>query len=209
MDHYTQADVAVTLKPLDVFGSAPLPGGTREHGEVMVASLATIYKKLKFITNENLGWGRIHLPEIELQTTAAWLTLDPAFVATGPGGSWRRDELDVALVGAGRALQAVASFLLMVDPADLGLVCQVRSPHHEAPTIYLYETVPGGVGLAERLFGRTDELIGGAAELIAGCACDGGCPSCTGPRLEPGIDARALALRLLATLGASIPAPVA
>ena len=78
--------------------------------------------RLKFITNENLGWGRIHLPEIELQTTAAWLTLDPAQVTTGPGGTWRRNELDIGLVGAGRALQAVAIFLLMVDPRDLGLV---------------------------------------------------------------------------------------
>jgi DEAD/DEAH box helicase domain-containing protein len=209
VDHYTQADTAVTLKPLDVFASAGLPGGRREHGEVMVASLATIYKKLKFITNENLGWGRIHLPEIELQTTAAWLTLDPAQVATGPGGTWRRNELDIGLVGAGRALQAVASFLLMVDPRDLGLVSQVRSPHHEAPTIYLYETVPGGVGLAERLFERTDELVAGAADLIAGCDCEAGCPSCTGPRLEPGIDARALALRLLRTLAAATPVAAA
>jgi len=205
VDHYTQADRAVTLKPIDVFDSAALAGGRRQHGEVMVASLATIYKKLKFVTNENLGWGRIHLPEIELQTTAAWLTVDPAIVAGGAPGGWRRDELDVGLLGAGRALQGVASFLLMVDPHDLGLVSQVRSPHHEAPTIYLYETVPGGVGLAERLFGRTDELIAGAIDLITGCGCDGGCPACTGPRLEPGIDARALALRLLRTLGAGQP----
>ena len=70
VDHYTQADRAVTLKPLDVFAEAPMTGGRRAHGEVMVASLATIYKKLKFVTNENIGWGRIHLPEIELQTTA-------------------------------------------------------------------------------------------------------------------------------------------
>ncbi len=205
VDHYTQADRAVTLKPIDVFDSAALAGGSRQHGEVMVASLATIYKKLKFVTNENLGWGRIHLPEIELQTTAAWLTVDPAIVAGGAPGGWRRDELDVGLLGAGRALQAVASFLLMVDPHDLGLVSQVRSPHHEAPTVYLYETVPGGVGLAERLFGRTEELIAGAIDLITGCGCDGGCPACTGPRLEPGIDARALALRLLRTLGAGQP----
>src|SRR4029077_6876469 len=65
VDHYTQADRAVTLKPLDVFADAPMTGGRRAHGEVMVASLATIYKKLKFVTNENIGWGRIHLPEIE------------------------------------------------------------------------------------------------------------------------------------------------
>ncbi len=205
VDHYTQADRAVTLKPLDVFAEAPITGGRRIHGEVMVASLATIYKKLKFVTNENIGWGRIHLPEIELQTTAAWIVIGPDAADVGPGGGWRRDELDVALVGAGRAIQTVASVLLMVDPRDLGLVTQVRSPHQEAPTIYLYEAVPGGVGLAERLFGRTDELIEGAAELIAGCGCHGGCPTCTGPRLEPDVDAKALALRLLQALGADLP----
>ena len=140
-DHYTYANRAVTLKPLDVFATAPAPGGGRHHGEVMVASLVTFYKKLKFVTDENVGWGPIELPEIELQTTAYWLTAERL------ASRWRRDELDVALLGAGRAIQTVASVLLMVDPRDLGLVTQVRSPHHEAPTIYLYELIPGGVGL--------------------------------------------------------------
>ena len=196
VDHYTQADAAITLKPLDVFGTAAAPGGSRVHGEVMVSSLATIYKKLKFVTNENIGWGRIHLPEIELQTTAYWLT------AGLLAGGWTRRELDIALLGAGRAIQTVASVLLMVDPRDLGLVAQVRSPHHEAPTIYLYEAVPGGVGLSERLFDRHAELVSGAATLIGACGCDAGCPACTGPRLEPDVDAKALALRLLGELGA-------
>ena len=64
----------------------------------------------------------------------------------------------------------------MVDPRDLGLVTQVRSPHAEQPTIYLYEAVPGGIGLSERLWDRHDELLAAAAELIASCGCDGGCP---------------------------------
>jgi DEAD/DEAH box helicase domain-containing protein len=196
-DHYTYANRAVTLKPLDVFASAPSTGGTRVHGEVMVASLVTLYKKLKFVTDENVGWGPIDLPELELQTTAYWLT------AEGAAGGWRRDDLDVALLGAGRAIQAVAAVLLMVDPRDLGLVGQVRSPHHDAPTIYLYESVPGGVGLSERLFQRHAELIAGAADLIRSCPCDAGCPACTGPRLEPAVDGKALALRLLAGLGSA------
>jgi DEAD/DEAH box helicase domain-containing protein len=194
VDHYTYADRAVTLKPLDTFATAPATGGDRAHGEVMVSSLVTMFKKLKFGTDENLGWGPVHLPELELQTTAYWLMLRSA--AKG----WRRAELDVALMGVGRAIQAVAAVLLMVDPRDLGLVSQVRSPHNQSPTVYLYEAVPGGVGLSERLFDRHDELIAGAADLLAGCGCASGCPSCTGPRLEPDVDAKALALRLLRTL---------
>ena len=162
VDHYTQAELAVTLKPLEIFAEAPLAaGGARAHGEVMVSTLATIYKKLKLDTHENLGWGRIHLPETELHTTAWWLAVDPAAV-----GGWRRDDLDVALVGAGRALQTVASVLLMSDPRDLGLVAQVRSPHAERPVIYLYEAVPGGVGLSPRLFERAAACRGAGPDRV-------------------------------------------
>jgi len=194
VDYYTYANRAVTLKPLDIFASAPSTGGRRVHGEVMVASLVTLFKKLKFGTDENVGWGPIDLPELELQTTAYWLTAEDA--ATG----WRRDDLDIALMGAGRALQAVAAVLLMVDPRDLGLVTQVRSPHQESPTIYLYESVPGGIGLSERLFERHEELVRGALDLIEACGCESGCPACTGPRLDPNVDAKDLAVRLLRVL---------
>jgi DEAD/DEAH box helicase domain-containing protein len=203
VDHYTYANRAVTLKPLEVFAEQPAPGGSRKHGEVMVASLVTLFKKLKFVTDENVGWGPIDLPELELQTTAYWLTADQA------RERWRRDDLDIALLGAGRAIQTIASVLLMVDPRDLGLVTQVRSPHAEEPTIYLYEAVPGGIGLSERLWQRHDDLLAGAADLITSCTCDGGCPSCTGPRLEPNVDAKRLALRLLAELGATSGARLA
>ena len=196
VDHYTYANRAVTLKPLEIFAEEPATGGRRVHGEVMVASLVTLFKKLKFGTDENVGWGPIDLPEIELQTTAYWLTTEQI------AGRWRRDDLDIALLGAGRAIQTVASVLLMVDPRDLGLVTQVRSPHQEAPTIYLYEAMPGGVGLSTRLYERHPELVAGAAELIDACSCESGCPACTGPRLEPHVDAKALALRLLDELGA-------
>ncbi len=201
VDHYTYADRAVTLKPLEEFDAAPAVGGTRSHGEVMVSSLVSMFKKLKFGTDENLGWGPVHLPELELQTTAYWLTAGAAVEG------WRRADLDVALIGVGRAMQAVAAVLLMVDPRDLGLVSQVRSPHSQAPTIYLYESVPGGVGLSERLFERHAELLAGAAELIGGCECESGCPACTGPRLEPDVDAKDLAVRLLRVLAEPESAP--
>jgi DEAD/DEAH box helicase domain-containing protein len=132
---------------------------------------------------------------MELHTTAWWLAVEPSAVA-----GWRREDLDAALVGTGRALQTVASVLLMADPHDLGVVAQARSPHAERPVIYLWEAVPGGVGLSPRLFERTEELISGALELVEGCDCEVGCPACVGPRGVSRLDGRALAVRLLRLL---------
>jgi len=194
VDYYTQALLAVTLKPLEAFAAAPVAAAERAHGEVMVSSIATIYKKLRLETHENLGWGKIHLPELELHTTAYWVALGAEF------DPWRRDELDVALSGAGRALQTVASVLLMSDPHDLGMVAQVRSPHAEKPVVYLYDSVPGGVGLAARLFERHAELVAGALGLVESCSCEEGCPACVGPRLEAGGMGKEHARRLLSLL---------
>jgi DEAD/DEAH box helicase domain-containing protein len=51
-DHYTYANRAVALKPLDVFADAPAPGGRRVHGEDG-RRLVTLFKKPKFGTDEN------------------------------------------------------------------------------------------------------------------------------------------------------------
>ncbi|MEA2674327.1 MAG: MrfA Zn-binding domain, partial [Chloroflexota bacterium] len=49
-------------------------------------------------------------------------------------------------------------------------------------------------------FKRHEELIVGARALIEACGCEGGCPACTGPRLDPTVNGKSLALRLLAGL---------
>jgi DEAD/DEAH box helicase domain-containing protein len=116
---------------------------------------------------------------------------------------WRRDELDLALVGAGRAMQTVASILLMSDPRDLGLVSQ-SAPHAERPVIYLYDGVPAGwaspvdSSSAMRAHPR-------ARDLVTACACLTGCPACTGPSLGRG-DARG-SRHLLTMLGGETQAP--
>ena len=196
VDHYTYANRAVTLKPLEIFAEAPAVGGRRIHGEVMVASLVTLFKKLKFLTDENVGWGPIDLPELELQTTAYWLTAEAA------RPHWRRDELDIALLGAGRAIQTVAAIApdgrpARPRPGDPGPLTALGSSRPSTCTRRSrgVSGSPSGCGTATR------ELLSAAAGLIAACGCDLGCPACTGPRLEPDVDARALALRLLAELG--------
>ncbi|MCC6177654.1 MAG: DEAD/DEAH box helicase [Chloroflexi bacterium] len=176
-------------------GQASVEAGAGEvrfaHGEVSVTYQPTIFKKIKFDTHENVGWGKIHLPEEELQTAAFWLSL-PASRAEGLG----REDLEGGLVGLANLLGAVAPLYLMCDPRDVGVVPQVKSPFTGLPTIFVYERVPAGVGFSERLFAMRQEVLGAAADLARECPCAAGCPSCVGPAQAVGERGKQHAVRL-------------
>ena len=197
VDYYTDADLGVTLKVLEVFDETdPGAGAQRQRGEVMVAWHATLFKKIKFHTHENVGWGPINLPEQQMHTAATWLVVPDEAAAR-----FDRDTLDGALIGLARLARNTAPLLLMCDSRDLGVVAQAQSPFTGRPTLYLYDAVPGGVGLTERLFSVAAELIGACREVVAGCPCLDGCPSCVGPMTEVGPRGKAAAGELLAALG--------
>jgi DEAD/DEAH box helicase domain-containing protein len=194
VDYYTDADLGITLKVLEVFEEADQPpAGMRQRGEVMVAWRVTMFKKIKYHTHENVGWGSISLPEQEMHTTACWL-VPPAELVN----RYDRDTLDGALIGLARVARTTGSLLLMCDPRDLGVLAQVQAPFTGRPTLYLYDAVPGGVGLTERLFTLTDELVRACRLAVDSCACADGCPACVGPAIEVGARGKATVSELLA-----------
>jgi DEAD/DEAH box helicase domain-containing protein len=164
---------------------------------VMVAWKVTMFKKLKFHTHENVGWGSISIPEQEMHTTATWL-VPPAELVN----RYDRDTLDGALIGLARVARTTASLLLMCDPRDLGVLAQVQAPFTGRPTLYLYDAVPGGVGLTERLFTLIDELVRACREAVDSCICADGCPACVGPAIEVGARGKATVAELLAAMAA-------
>jgi DEAD/DEAH box helicase domain-containing protein len=196
VDYYTDADLGITLKVLEVFEDADQPpAGLRQRGEVMVAWKVTMFKKLKYHTHENVGWGSISIPEQEMHTTAVWL-VPPAEVVN----RYDRDTLDGALIGLARVARTTAALLLMSDPRDLGVLAQVQAPFTGRPTLYLYDAVPGGVGLTERLFTLIGELLRACREAVDSCGCTDGCPACVGPAIEVGPRGKATVGELLAAL---------
>jgi DEAD/DEAH box helicase domain-containing protein len=191
VDYYTDAQLGVTVSVLDAFEREPLPALDRSHGEVKLTSLATMFKKIRFHTHENVGAGPIRLPEQTLHTTAYWTSVDPdLWAASG------REALEAGLQGMAHAMRTVASLRLMCDPADLGALGEVRSASTRRPTVTIYEVYPGGVGYARRLYELHTSLIAGAAELVRDCPCAAGCPSCIGP-LGGADGAKEACLRLL------------
>jgi DEAD/DEAH box helicase domain-containing protein len=196
VDYYTDADLGITLKVLEVFEEAHQPpAGKRQRGEVMVAWKVTMFKKIKYHTHENVGWGSIAIPEQEMHTTACWL-VPPAELVN----RYDRDTLDGALIGLARVARTTGSLLLMCDPRDLGVLAQVQAPFTGRPTVYIYDAVPGGVGLTERLYTLTDQLVRACREAVDSCGCADGCPACVGPAIEVGPRGKATVSELLAGL---------
>lgn len=182
-DYYTDAQIKVDLKVLDVFDSAQAGVVARHWGELSVTWLPTMYKKIKFGTHENVGWGEIHLPESTMHTTSYWLEFPEDVAAQF---QLPQEEVGASLNALASALRQVAPVQVLCDPTDIRAHAPLRSPFSDKPTIYLYETYPNGVGFSEKLYGHHQRLLEAATSLLAECACREGCPSCVGSALESG-----------------------
>ncbi len=225
-DYWTDAMTYTQVSVLEEFGTGPLtripqsvsvesdPEWPSGYGEVSVVEKVVGYKKIKFYTHENAGYGDVRLPEMQMHTTAFWLTM-PEDVATSITGG-RAMAID-GLRGIGIALETVATLALMCDPRDLGATLgdtnqddpvastedgvalpkkthpRIKYEEGYSPTLFLYEHTPGGIGLSERIFVQRDTLLARALRLVEGCRCVSGCPACVGP----GEGRKAIAIEIL------------
>ncbi|MGB9484239.1 MAG: DEAD/DEAH box helicase [Candidatus Dormiibacterota bacterium] len=203
---------------------------SRAHGEVRVSVLAAMYRKIRLLTNETVGAGPIRVPERDLQTSAYWCsfasrmpslagTLEVGVEAVGHvlgqvacflAMCDRRDLGVVAQVRAALgsiADQPTASESTEYLPGDrppvqpAGVPGPFSNRPDDAPSIFIYDVHPGGVGLSARLFDLHPELLLAAVSLLRDCDCESGCPACVGPVAGVEPHAKATALALLETSG--------
>ncbi|HXW60972.1 MAG TPA: DEAD/DEAH box helicase [Candidatus Acidoferrales bacterium] len=196
---YTQVRVLAISREESVT-RGPASHASRSHGDVLVRSQVVGFKKIKFATNETVGDGPLELPENEMHTTAFWITLHHSLLRSLP---FALSDRQSGVFGLLYALESMATLLLMCDKRDLGTAVGERPPSPGVgsdggeyitttddptprreffePNLYLYDAYPGGIGFSEPLYHVHDLLVRRTRELVAGCACAHGCPSCVGP----------------------------
>ena len=205
IEYYTDAIRYTQVRVLEIAEESRISASaascaSRAHGDVLVRSQVIGFKKIKFFTNENVGDGKLELPENEMHTTAFWLTLSRSLVTSLP---FALSERQSGIFGLLYALEFMASLLLMCDRRDLGTAVGERpstpgvetewqdpsiartdaeeTKEYFEPNLYLYDAYPGGIGFSEPLYHVHELLLQKTRELISGCPCDKGCPSCVGP----------------------------
>ena len=227
-DYYTDAIDYTRLKILESFESARGRRSESANGEVHLVRRIPGFKKIRYYTHENIGYGNINLPDQEMHTTAVWWEVHPDELAhVFPS---RQEALD-GFLGAAHAMHHVAALRVMSEPNDLGRAVgdgnarwfatvgpsgrgQIRSfdngemnPEAEQrfrPAVFLYDNYPGGVGLSAPLYDQRRAVVTDARELVAACGCQSGCPGCVGPILASdetrGFSPKQAALQVLGLL---------
>ncbi|MGE6752311.1 DEAD/DEAH box helicase [Rossellomorea sp. NPDC071047] len=173
VDYFTDANLAVQLRVLETDKFRTGERYDVAYGDVTVQAMATIFKKIKFDTHENIGSGPIHLPEEELHTSSSWISLRDA-------SSFSQERLEEGLIGAAQSLKSIIPLFVMCDPSDIFVVPQIKAAHNEQPTIFIYDRYPGGIGLSEKVYEQMEKILLETSAMIERCPCKAGCPSCIG-----------------------------
>jgi DEAD/DEAH box helicase domain-containing protein len=193
-DYFTEAEVDVDVRVVHEDEAKSTPAFVLHRGEVGVKALATVFKKIKFYTRENVGAGEIHLPPEEMETTGVWMLLEP-HVAVELGLSDPRHAGGWS--GVGYLLQHLLPVYLGCGVTDVRRKTEILSAEFDRPSLFLFDNVPGGVGLAERIFELFPLLLRTAREALEGCPCTSGCPACVGPHPTVGSLGKDVAKRIL------------
>jgi len=206
-DYYTDAIDYTKLKILADFQADKNDANQVAQGEVHLVKRVAGYKKIRYYTHENVGFGKVNLPDQEMHTTSAWWQVRSKILEQTFASRWQ--ALD-GFLGAAYAMHHVAALMCMCESRDIGRAVGNGDAEWFAtigsngrggvkafngdnvdveaarfnPTLFLYDNFPGGLGISSGLYEQRHNIVKKALELLGQCSCDCGCPACVGPILQ-------------------------
>jgi DEAD/DEAH box helicase domain-containing protein len=200
-DYYTEAVPKLRVRIVDPDGDEQSTEGRAGLGEAHVIRTVPGFKKIRFRSHDNIGFGPVQLPDLELHTRAAFWPVPDGY--DGPGGACTLEPTAraAAALAAAHAIHHCAAMLLMCDVADLGHAITAGHPSGfgtvasgmggpgvlaqlaaaARPYLVLFDWTPGGAGLSSTAFQLGPALFERAASVVSKCRCARGCPTCMGP----------------------------
>ncbi len=175
VQYYTQARDVTDIRVLEVEHERTAGTTTVYFGEVDVRRVVTGYRRKALYREDVISNHELDLPPQEFMTKAVWWTLPrPEADRLRAAGA----DLPGGLHGAEHAMIALLPLLAMCDRWDIGGVSTVWHPDTSEATVFVYDGVPGGVGISELGYARIEEWWRMTSSLLRDCPCADGCPSC-------------------------------
>jgi DEAD/DEAH box helicase domain-containing protein len=143
-------------------------------GEIEVTEQVVAYERRTVSGQERIELVPLALPQTTFATEAIWYLPE----AVQLEGLEEMPRLLGTLHAAEHAMISLLPLWAMCDRWDIGGLSTNIHPQTGRPTVFIYDGHAGGVGLTERGFEQFEGWVRDTAELLAGCPCSDGCPSC-------------------------------
>jgi DEAD/DEAH box helicase domain-containing protein len=173
-DWYTQAKKETNTQIDETLRAEQRLGLELSFGRVSVTEHVIAYQRRSIRGGEPIDLTPLDLPETTFETEAVWYLPEPQQL----GASVQMPKLLGTLHAAEHAMIAILPLWAMCDRWDIGGLSTNVHFQTGAPTVFVYDGHPGGVGIAERGFEVFEGWVEDTAKLLAGCPCTAGCPSC-------------------------------
>jgi DEAD/DEAH box helicase domain-containing protein len=173
-DWYTQAKKDTTTAIEEAMLTEQLGGVALAFGRVSVTEHVVAYQRKSTRDGAVLETVALDLPPATFETEAVWFVPSESLL----DGLERMPKLLSSLHAAEHALIALLPLFAMCDRWDIGGLSTNVHFQTGAPTVFVYDGHPGGVGIAERGYEVFGDWVADTAKLLAGCPCESGCPSC-------------------------------
>ena len=160
---------------LSLDGARRVAGIALSRGRLRITDTVTGYEKRATRNGQLLGVVPLDLPPMIFETEGFWLQVP----------RYAQDAVEAArmhFMGAIHALEhaviGILPLLVMADRNDFGGISTPMHLQTGTPSVFVYDGMPGGVGLSAEAFRRAEELFGHTFRVMADCPCELGCPSC-------------------------------
>ena len=175
VNYYTKARSSKSTTIIKQERSCTVAGTRISFGRLRITEQVTGYDRRLVSTQKSIGIVPLDLPKLEFETQGLWIDI-PDHV---------RDKIEsdrMHFMGGIHALEHAAigimPLLVMTDRNDIG---GISTPFHfqtGQSAVFIYDGVPGGLGLTRQAFDRSAELLECTFQTIRSCRCDTGCPAC-------------------------------
>jgi DEAD/DEAH box helicase domain-containing protein len=176
LDYFTtpltekQTEILEVLRP--PAGDGPLVASL---GRLKVTEWVEGFERKRVHGQETIDRTPLDLPPVEFETVGLWWQAPRHFEET-----LRRagEHFLGALHASEHAAISLFPLLALCDRGDIGGISYPFHPQVGCGAVFIYDGHPGGVGITARGHEDLAGLLERVLELVAGCPCETGCPSC-------------------------------
>ncbi|HDQ40151.1 MAG TPA: DEAD/DEAH box helicase [Desulfonatronum sp.] len=175
VDYFTRIRTNKTTCILKTIATKPIWKTLISLGRLEVTQRYPAFERRALRGHKLLSVEPLDLPPQVFETEGLWLDIpEKARLAVESN----KEHFMGGIHALEHACIGILPLLILTDRNDLG---GVSTPFHEqvqGAAVFVYDGIPGGIGLTRQAFARAEEMLNRTMQAVSGCECETGCPAC-------------------------------